>query len=354
LPHHLILEPMDSRVSRFDYVTVGHVTRDVIEDRARGTVSQPGGSAFYSALQAARLGLRTLIITQGVPEDIEALLAPYLNELDLHVFAAQDTTTLSSRGLGELRTQHVLAWAGPMVDRLELNTTILHLAPVARETPIDWDGAADFVGVTPQGLVRHWDPPGEVSLVQLDTGSLLGDIPLALLGGDSATGNISAVDLDPTLLPESFNAAVISEHEFPNCHSLFATARRHGACVAVTAGSRPTTVHLAPGQRGDSTVDGGDSAGTVGDDDGDNGDGDGQAEQTSIPPVTAVRDDLGAGDVFAAAFFVALAEGRTAVQAAELGNAAAAVRIAGVGPDAIGRRAQIEVTLGNGKSGGRS
>ena len=42
--------------TRYDYVTVGHVTRDVIEDRAGGTVSQPGGSAFYSALQAARLG----------------------------------------------------------------------------------------------------------------------------------------------------------------------------------------------------------------------------------------------------------------------------------------------------------
>ena len=52
-------------------------------------------------------------------------------------------------------------------------------------------------------------------------------------------------------------------------------------------------------------------------------------------------DDIGAGDVFAAAFFVALAEGRPPLQAAVAGNVAAAVRIAGIGPDAIGRRAEL-------------
>ena len=36
------------------YVTVGHVTIDVLPDGER----RPGGTAFYSALQAARLGLR--------------------------------------------------------------------------------------------------------------------------------------------------------------------------------------------------------------------------------------------------------------------------------------------------------
>jgi sugar/nucleoside kinase (ribokinase family) len=56
----------------------------------------------------------------------------------------------------------------------------------------------------------------------------------------------------------------------------------------------------------------------------------------------AVRDDLGAGDVFAAAFFVALAEGADPLVATSFANAAAAARIAGVGPSAIATRAQIE------------
>ena len=51
---------------RFDYTTVGHVTADVLADGAR----RAGGSAFYSALQAARLGRRALIITQGVGADV--------------------------------------------------------------------------------------------------------------------------------------------------------------------------------------------------------------------------------------------------------------------------------------------
>jgi hypothetical protein len=300
--------------AHFDYITVGHVTRDTIEHPTGRTVSQPGGSAFYSSLQAARLGLRTLILTQGVPSEIEALLAPYRDELGLRVIPAEHTTTLSTRGSGATRTQRVLAWAGPIVEPVELDTGILHLAPVARETPVAWRGRADFVGITPQGLVRSWERDERVPLVQLDTGSLLGDIPLAPPGSDALAGDISPVELDPELLPDNFDAAVISEHECHSCHALFSAARRCGAHVAVTAGSRPTTVHL-PG--GESVV------------------------QTPLPPVAAVRDDIGAGDVFAAAFFVALADGHTPLEAATFGNAAAAVRIAGVGPSAIGRRAEI-------------
>jgi sugar/nucleoside kinase (ribokinase family) len=49
--------------------------------------------------------------------------------------------------------------------------------------------------------------------------------------------------------------------------------------------------------------------------------------------------------VFAAAFFVALREGRTARAAAAFANAAAAVRIAGTGADAIGDRTAVEERL---------
>jgi pfkB family carbohydrate kinase len=301
----------------FDYVTVGHVTRDTVEHPTHSTIFQPGGSAFYSALQAARLGLRTLILTQGVTGEIEALLAPYRDEFELRVIAAEHTTTLSTRGSGASRTQRMLAWAGPIVEPLELDTAILHLAPVARETPAAWRGRAGFVGVTPQGLVRSWEQGEGVPLVQLDAGSLLGDIPLVPPGSDALGGDISSVELDPALLPDSFDAAVISEHECHSCRVLFSAARHSGAHVAVTAGARPTTVHFPISE-------------TV------------SVAQTSPPAIVAVRDDVGAGDIFAAAFFFALAEGRAPLEAAAFGNAAAAVRIAGAGPGAIGSRAAIE------------
>jgi sugar/nucleoside kinase (ribokinase family) len=56
-------------------------------------------------------------------------------------------------------------------------------------------------------------------------------------------------------------------------------------------------------------------------------------------------DDLGAGDVFAAAFFIALSDGRSPLAAASFANAAAAVRMCGTGADAIGGRAAIEARL---------
>jgi hypothetical protein len=315
---------------RYQYVTIGHVTRDLIESSAGGTVGQPGGSAFYSALQAARLGLRTLILTQGVPAEIETLLEPFGEELDLRVLPAEHTTTLSTRGSGAQRSQRLLAWAGPIVEPLTLDTEILHLAPVARETPRAWRGRADFVGVTPQGLVRQWEQHRGVPLVQLDAGALLGDVPLSLgdmplppgdmplpLGDEAAlAGDISPVELDPGTLPPCFDAAVISEHERGSCHALFELARACGAYVAVTAGSRPATVHL-PKPAGGSVV------------------------QTGPPRPVEARTDLGAGDVFAAAFFVALNEGRSPLEAATFGNAAAALRIAGSGASAIGTRAAI-------------
>jgi sugar/nucleoside kinase (ribokinase family) len=276
--------------TRYDYVAVGHVTCDVIEsdDRCK---RQPGGSAFYGALQAARLGLRTAILTQGVPGEIEQLLTPYRGEIDLRSIPAAHTTTLGTSGTGAARTQRVLSWAGEIGEPLEIDSSILHFAPVARETPTSWSGEAGFVGVTPQGLVREWKP----------------------------SGAISYAELDQALLPERFDAAVISEHERPYCDALFAAARRRGACVAVTDGSRPATVHVHDRQ--------------------------GAHFVRSAPHAVALRDDLGAGDVFAAAFFVALAEGRHPLAAVSFANAAAAVRIASDGPAAIGTRTQIEALV---------
>jgi sugar/nucleoside kinase (ribokinase family) len=290
----VILQPMSQ--PRYDYVAIGHVTCDVLADGDEQT-RRPGGSAFYSALQAARLGLSALVLTQGVPSQIEELLRPYRHELDLRVIPAPETTTLATRsvpdrrGTGPTRSQRVLAWAGAIVEPLAVNASILHLAPVARETPTCVQADMDFVGITPQGLVRDW-PDGE----------------------------IRSVELDSALLPERFDAAVISEHELMSCDRLLATAQACGACVAVTAGSCPARVHVPDGSGA-------------------------HLVHSAPPPRVAVNDDLGAGDVFAAAFFIALAEGQTPLAAASFANAAAAVRIAGSGPAAIGERVQIEAVL---------
>jgi sugar/nucleoside kinase (ribokinase family) len=272
---------------RFDYVTVGHVTIDVLADGSR----RPGGSAFYSALQAARLGARALVLTRGVREEIEGALAPFASELELHVEPAAHTTTFATSGAGSTRAQRLLSWAEPIPARA-LHAEILHLAPVARELHGDWaQTRAPFVGLTPQGLVREWRR--EDRLVEL---------------GTPAAGARE--------LAARCDALVLSEHELASCAALLDAARLAGASVAVTAGASPTRLLAA-----------------------------GEELVLGVLDVESPRDDLGAGDVFAAAFFVALAEGLAPADAAAFAHAAAAVRLEGRGPRAVAARASIERRL---------
>jgi 1D-myo-inositol 3-kinase len=273
----------------FDYTTIGHVTIDVLEDGSR----RPGGTAFYSALQASRLGRRALILTRGVPEEIEAALGAYRDELELHVQPAEHTTTLRTDGIGSARTQRVLAWAGPIEPRLTVETSILHLAPVARECAAGWAGSAGFVGLTPQGLARDWSGP---------------DATMTLATPDARVGDALAGCCD---------AVVVNRQEREFCAALIAAASGAGATVAITAGRRPSTILAA----------------------------DRSALELEVPPLERPADDLGAGDVFAAAFFIALADRRSPGDSANFANAAAAVRMQGVGADAIGRVAEIEARL---------
>jgi sugar/nucleoside kinase (ribokinase family) len=272
----------------FDYTAVGHVTVDVLADGSR----RPGGTAFYSALQAARLGCRTLIITQGLPSEIEELLAPYRPEIELRIQPAAATTTLLTRGAGAERAQRMLAWAGPMGKQVTVNSAILHLAPVARESPQSWHGTCDFVGLTPQGLARDWsDPHGEVRVTPTDAASVS--------------------------IARHCQAVVVSEHERSSCRALLGEAVAAGAVAVITAGAAPATILLD----------------------------DGRTLELDVPAVADVVDDLGAGDVFAAVFFIALADGTGAERAASFANAAAAVRMQGAGAAAIGDRGAIAARL---------
>ena len=273
---------------QFDYTAVGHVTIDVLADGSR----RPGGSAFYSALQAARLGRRALILTQGVAYEIEELLEPYSSELELQVLPARHTTALQTSGWGPARTQRMLAWAGPMEAQLKLSTAILHLAPIARETPGQWRARGAFLGLTPQGMVREWVQVGD---------------EISLARGSRASERVAA----------RCNALVLSAHERASCEGLIESALDSGALVTITAEALPSTI-LMP---------------------------DGAQLEVVVPPVLDPLDDLGAGDVFAACLFLALADGGEPEAAVAFATAGAAVRMRGSGAGAIGGKDAIEARL---------
>jgi sugar/nucleoside kinase (ribokinase family) len=301
-------------------VTVGHVTVDVI---AADGSRRPGGAAFYSALQAARLGLRALILTQGSPPEIEALLEPYRAELAVHVLPAPATTTLETTWPDGRRTQRLLAWAGPISGPVAVDTQILHLAPVARETSAAWRGRADFVGLTPQGLVRAWDRRARTG-AEIDA-----ETDAEIFPASVPTDRRSL----ESLLPRGCSAIVVSEQERAACAPLLDAAIAQGAAVAITAGPNATTVQTPRGETiagPDAMIDWAPA---------------GEIARVRAHTVAAPRDDLGAGDVFAAAFFVALHEGLPPTRAAAFGNAAAAIRIEGAGAGAIGDRGAIEARV---------
>jgi sugar/nucleoside kinase (ribokinase family) len=266
--------------TRLDYLAIGHVTIDVLPDGSR----QPGGSVLYAALQAARLGRRAMILTRGVPAELRRLLEPYLDELQLIVQPAAATTTLQTAGVGTERRQRMLAWAGPIEPTELPATAVLHLAPVAAELLWAPPRAGAYVGLTPQGLLRHWSASsGEVHL-----------------GPPSRTS---------TAIGALCDAVVVSAQEREACSELLQRASAAGALVAVTAGELATEVLLPDGRR----------------------------RELPVRRVERPVDDLGAGDVYASALFIALAQGDDIDTAAALASRSASLRMLGHGPGAIGR-----------------
>lgn len=282
---------MASAGRRYDYVVAGHVTADLV--RATGA-EQVGGSAFYSGLQAARLGLRTLVVTAGVPAEVERLLEPWRSELDLLVQPAPETTRFEATGVGAARRLRVRSWAGPLEPPAEpLATRILHVAPVAREVGELPGVTRELTAITPQGLVRRW----------------------------GADGVVEQAELGPDELPAALDALVVSAEELAACRAAVAAAVARGAVASVTAGAGGAEVITRAGR-----------------------------ERAPALAVVEPVEDLGAGDVYAAAFFAALASGLGPAPAMQRGQAAALLKLRGGGPGAIAGAAAIaELAAGAGR-----
>lgn len=278
---------MEYRDGIFDYLAVGHVTLDRQPDGS----ALPGGTVLFATLQAARLGLRAGIVTVGRAADLGGPLAPYREEVTIALAPAAATTTFINVGLGAARRQTVPAWAGPVTRETLPAARIVHLAPVAREIEAEHFPALPagaFLGATPQGWLRRWGADGHVEAVPLDL---------------------------PDRLFARLDALVLSEHEQPLATGAIAAVLARGGLVAVTRGDRGCVLLGVAGHE----------AGLA------------------VPALRCpVVDDTGAGDVFAAAFFVALREGQSPPMAARFANAAAGLSLNGHGVTAITGRAEIE------------
>jgi hypothetical protein len=270
-----------------DYLVIGAITRDLLP----GGGATPGGTVRYTARAALRLGLRPAIVTCCDPS-FDPELPP---ELPLLRAPAPATMTFENRYAGSERQQWLHASPPPLdlaaVPAGWRHASIVHLAPLGAELPeaalgYGWAG---LCVVTPQGWLRAPDHAGRVFPRRWQP--------------------------DPALL-RRVAALVLSEEDLGGSDQLARAYASCGPIVALTRAERGATLFLSDG----TTLD--------------------------IPALPARPvDPTGAGDVFSAAFIIALREGRPAPEAARWACAAAACSIEGAGTSALPDRAAVEARL---------
>lgn len=291
------------------YLVIGHICADL---QADGSVLL-GGTALYSALTAAKLGLRTAVLTKGafggtfggleIPS-----LAQYGDLIDIIVQEADTPTVFVNEYQADRRIQYVRQWAGPIDLRglppHWLNARIVHLGPVAQEIEQRQVGAVtpQFLGVTPQGWMRDWPKR---------SGGRVQHIPLRIL---------------PELM-QRIDSVVVSVEELPYARDVVERVgrRRLGVITQGEMGAR--ILHPEPGTGGNSM-------------------GPRVATENLKGFKVKVKDVTGAGDVFAAAFFSQAVDHTISARAAgTFANAAAALSLREPGPNGVPTREEVEALI---------
>lgn len=280
-----------------EYLVIGHICADLLSD---GSVVL-GGTALYSALTAARLGWRVGVLTRGVyGRTVDGIAIPSLDqfadELSIIVQDASTPTVMVNEYTAGRRVQTLPKWAGE-IDLRGLpphwrNARVIHLGPICQEIDPRQTGALtpEFMGVTPQGWMRDW-PRGTGGRIKLH--------PLRL----------------PAELMSRIDAMVVSDEEI-----------MYSRDAVEQIGARRLGV-VTMGEEGARILYGG--------------------EQTDLPGFKVPTVDLtGAGDTFAAAFFIrATDRSASAVTAARFANAVAAMSLRGVGATGVPTKSEVETFL---------
>lgn len=270
-----------ARFEPVDYLAIGHVTIDL-------TPSGPrlGGPAAYAALTAQALGWRAGIVTAWAEE---LPLGP-LADLPILNLGADKSSTFENTYTSAGRVQRYSGEAPfleyHLIPEAWRNPRILHLAPVAREvSPRIMKYVQDsFLGITPQGWLRQWDASGQVGVTHWEEGSLV----------------LNRAD-----------AAVLSQ----------ADLSRDQVQIERLAAACPLLV-VTDGDTGGSLYTQGDE------------------HHFNAPPALFV-DPTGAGDIFAAAFFVQVYQGAGPLEAARFASLLAARSVERPGLDGVPSREEI-------------
>jgi sugar/nucleoside kinase (ribokinase family) len=143
-----------------DYLLIGHVTQDIIPSGLR-----LGGTASYASLTAKAFGLRVGVVTSCTAD----LALPEMEGIQVIRKTANLNTTFENINTPAGRVQYIRAQAETLTfEDIPLawrQAPIVHFGPVANEIePELIDHFPNSLkGLTPQGWLRQWDEDGLVS-----------------------------------------------------------------------------------------------------------------------------------------------------------------------------------------------
>jgi len=265
-----------------DYLVIGHLTQDLLPDGS----TAPGGTVFYGALTATRLGYSAGMLTAAagwaaVPPEIQVVGVP-----------SASTSSFAHSYVEGQRQQLVHAVAAPIsAEQLPQpwrRAPIVQLGPVlgeCAEALIDaFPGA--LLGVTPQGWMRRVHGPLPA--------------PMRPVPWRPAPELLRRIDL-----------LVLSVEDVQGDEDVVADYARHCGCVALTRGADGVTLYVS-----------------------------GVPRHIPASPAQAL-DTNGAGDIFAAAMLLQLFETGDPDQAAHFAATTAALSVEGRGAEAVPTRGGV-------------
>ena len=276
------------------FLSIGHVARDEFPDGAH----RLGGTALYAAATAARLGVRTSLVTRVGPQEREELSGTCRGlGIDLRVLDALVTTTFvfrwdaAGRRVLRLRARAKGISIADVPEDLR-SPDVLVLGSIARELAADlFSGEHAKVSVlAAQGLLRAWDADGTIR-------------PTEWTGADEVIRGLSCT--------------VLSEDDVAGDTSLIEGWSRAGP-VVLTLAERGCRLYR---------------------------DGRAVGEFPAFTP-ERILDTTGAGDTFAAALALALGEGRSLEDGCRFANAAASFGLEGEGIAGLASRERVDRRLG--------
>lgn len=275
------------KIEPIDYLIIGHITRDLLPSGAGSTL---GGTATYSALTAQAAGMRVGVVTSHAE-----VSEPYeLRSIQVITATSEKTTTFENIQTPTGRVQRLHYRARDldisMVPETWRTAPIVHLGPVAQEVDPKLVRAFPnaLIGLTLQGWLREWNQQGEVRFTEWPEASFV------LQQASAAVLSIEDVAGDERIIDE------------------LATSIR---ILVVTEGAKGARLYW-------------------------NGD----VRKFRAPTVKEV-DPTGAGDVFAAAFFIRLYQTRDPWEAARFATQLASISVTRPGISGIPTPSEVKANL---------